>query len=269
MVSILLSAKNRILICCLAATCAGLYLVGGIVKAQSCGGSCPESCSDFSPGVFAADQCQYPSGGCPSNYYNSNGCCYNGTPIVVDVDGDGFALTSASNGVMFDLFNDAHPVKVSWTTVNSDDAWLALDRNGNGVIDNGSELFGNVTPQPPSEPGQTPNGFIALGVYDLPENGGNGDGMVDKRDSVYRKLLLWQDKNHNGYSEENELHSLHLLGIAGLHLNYKQSLRQDQYGNVFRFRAKVVRVKQADDGRWAWDVFLRTIAISTSSQVHT
>ena len=184
------------------------------------------------------------------------GCVGYPTPIVVDVNGDGFDLTSAADGVTFNLNVTGGREKLAWTRAGSDNAWLTLDRNGNGTIDDGTELFGDVTPQSEPAASEKKNGFRALAEYDQIAKGGNADGQIDANDSVFSKLRLWQDVNHNGLTDPGELHTLPELNLAGLELDYKLSKKTDKNGNEFAFRAKVKDAKGQDLGRWAWDVYL-------------
>lgn len=172
---------------------------------------------------------------------------------MIDVAGNDFALTNGANGVDFDINGDGIPDRISWTRPGSDDAWLVLDRNGNGTIDDGTELFGNFTPQAASK---SPNGFSALNEYDEPRLGGNRDGVFDKRDAIYSQLRLWQDTNHDGISQPAELHGLRELGMKAISLDYRESKRTDEFGNRFGYRAKVLDSRNSSIGHWAVDVFL-------------
>lgn len=210
----------------------------------SCGIDIPPSCGDTvdNDGDLDID-------------VNDEGCICP-SPLILDVQGNGFDLTDGAGSVAFDLNGDGVAERLSWTAPESDDAWLALDRDGNGSIDNGSELFGNYTPQPSPPQGEQRNGFLALAEFDEVTNGGNGDGVIDSLDAIFSGLRLWQDANHNGISESSELHTLPSLDVTRLHLKHKDSRRMDTNGNAFRYRAKVDDAKGAKVNRWAWDVFL-------------
>jgi hypothetical protein len=238
---------------------------GGTCTTPGFDGSCPPGSSPNGSGLccFSGSNCSnltliskcYMYGG----DYDFDSCkCLGcdtcaGSPIVIDINGDGIALSGPASGVEFDLNGNGTRDRLGWTIPNSDDAWLVLDRNGNGNIDNGAELFGDFTPQPT---GPNKNGFLALAEFDKVANGGNNDGVINRRDLVFGDLRLWQDKNHNGNVDTGELRTLSEMNLKEFDLDFKESKRVDQFGNEFRYKAKVTDTREGSVGRWAWDVFL-------------
>lgn len=188
---------------------------------------------------------------CPCDPSRRPGCTIDGCPVLIETGAGGYRLTDLEGGVHFDLDGDGEIEHVSWTVADTDDAWLALDRNGNGAIDDGTELFGDATEQPFSE---EPNGFEALAVFDRPEAGGDGDGQITAADAVYGDLLLWLDRNHDGISQAAELTGLAEAGVVAIELDYHASHRRDRHGNQFRYFTRVWYASGAR--RLATDVFL-------------
>jgi hypothetical protein len=191
---------------------------------------------------------------CYANYdYCSAGCIDNdddwppeNCPVVIDLGQNNVEFTSADDGVLFDINDDGRPEAVAWTDAEAGDGFLVFDRNRNGVIDSGRELFGNATPQPPADGNQ--NGFLALALFD-----DNQDGVISSLDGIFNGLRIWVDANHNGKSEAGELTTLAANGIVLLEVDYKESRRKDRHGNELRYRARV----QLENGHTnAIDVFL-------------
>ncbi len=211
-------------------------------------------CLGDSTAGCTAEECQgdVPEGGVQSD----TGPCPCASPILLDVRGDGFRLTDLHGGVRFDLNGDGRAGRLAWTAAGTDDAWLALDRDGDGRITSGRELFGHLTAQPDPPAGESRNGFLALAEFDRAAGGGNSDRSIDSGDAVFAHLRLWRDADHDGLSEPGELFTLPALGVARLHLSYKESKRVDEHGNRFRYRAKADDAKGSGVNRWAWDVFL-------------
>ena len=125
-------------------------------------------------------------------------------PIVLDLSGEGISLTEAGKGGKFDINADGVMDSTGWVTGNT--AMLVYDKNGNNVIDNGSELFGDQN--------GAKDGFAELAKYDK-----NGDGKIDKKDSIYKNLKLYRDLNGDGLMSDNEFNTLEEMGIKSLNLN--------------------------------------------------
>jgi len=194
---------------------------------------------DESDGGNGATNCTSPpesggteggSGQAPGDGSTNDGDDF-GSPVLIDLDRGNLELTDLSSGVRFDLNRDGIAEALSWTEPGSGDGWLALDRNGNGVIDDGGELFGNFTDQPPSE---APHGYLALQVFD-----DDGDGLIGSTDAVYSDLLVWVDRDQDGTSSPSELSDLVTAGVEWIALSVVESRSRDRHGNEFRYRSPV------------------------------
>jgi len=155
------------------------------------------------------------------------------SPIVIDLDGRGFWLSSLANGVWFDIDADGIAERTTWSHRGSRDAFLVLDRNGNGRVDDGQELFGNRTRF--KNGNLAPNGYDVLAELEITE--GNGDGLIDSADPVYWDLLVWWDRNHDAVSQPAELLTLEKAGIVGLSVVYRVSFDRDEHGNRLRYQS--------------------------------
>lgn len=127
-----------------------------------------------------------------------------GTPLVLDLDGDGIELISAKDGVLFDMDLDGVADQTAWA--GSDDGLLALDKNEDGIINDRSELFGDTD--------GFSDGFDNLSSYDS-----NKDGVINADDEIFDELLVWKDENSDGVSDAGELLSLKQIGIVSISLN--------------------------------------------------
>lgn len=172
------------------------------------------------------------SGGCEIAYIGETVC----SPIIVAVGADAsYQLTSPQTGVLFDIDGNGIREWLAWTRIGDETAFQVYDRNRNGIIDDGTELFGNHSILPTGQ--KAINGFEALAFYDRIENGGNSDGQIDSRDAIWNSMELWIDWNHNGVSENAELFALDDYQLMNVSLAFHTIWRRDAYGNVFRLAA--------------------------------
>ena len=132
----------------------------------------------------------------------------------MDLDGDGIETVapSSTNPILFDHDGDGIKTGTGW--IKADDGFLVMDRNGNGVINNGTELFGDSTPYDPSSNIYNPTGKLADGFAALQQEDTNHDGKVNNADARWSQLRVWRDLNQDGVSQANELFTLSSLGIT-------------------------------------------------------
>ncbi|MBD5097198.1 MAG: hypothetical protein HDT40_09445, partial [Lachnospiraceae bacterium] len=140
-------------------------------------------------------------------------------PLVIDLGTSGIELHSMENGVYFDLDNNGFAEKTAW--IGTEDGFLALDRDGNGKIENGGELFGDQIILFNGK--KSTSGFEVLTELD-----DNNDGKIDSSDEIFPQLLVWTDANYNGISESGELKNLASLGIKSISLEHEKTSFTDE-----------------------------------------
>ncbi|EJU71165.1 iron-regulated protein FrpC [Neisseria meningitidis 92045] len=146
-------------------------------------------------------------------------------PLALDLDGDGIetVATKGFAGSLFDHTNNGIRTATGW--VSADDGLLVRDLNGNGIIDNGAELFGDNTKL--ADGSFAKHGYAALAELDS-----NGDNIINAADAAFQSLRVWQDLNQDGISQANELRTLEELGIQSLDLAYKDVNKNLGNGNT-------------------------------------
>ncbi len=162
-------------------------------------------------------------------------------PLVIDLGKKGIELTNVDGGVHFDLDKNGFAEKTAW--IGTEDGFLALDRNGNGIIDDGGELFGD---QVDLDGRLAASGFEALKQLDdnvNSETGEIGDGVIDKNDSRFSDLRVWIDANHNGKTDSGELKTLDELGITSISLNHTNKNVVDSQTGTIVTESSVVTFK--------------------------
>ena len=169
------------------------------------------------------------------------------SPIVLDLGASGIATHDFHQGSFFDFAGTGSSVSTGW--VGPSDGFLFLDRNGDGLINGGSELFGNATPL--ANGTLADNGFTALAELDS-----NHDGKISAADTAWATLRVWLDTDGNGLSAPSEIVTLSQAGVASINTAYADSLKKDGFGNELRQLGSFTR----SDGltRQAIDIWFKT-----------
>ncbi|WAF87783.1 hypothetical protein NRL37_10140 [Metapseudomonas otitidis] len=152
-------------------------------------------------------------------------------PLSLDLDGDGIETVGANAGITFDFDGDGLKTGTGW--VKGDDGFLVLDRNGNGQIDNGGELFGVDTVKANGQ--KATDGFDALRDFDS-----NGDGVFDAKDAQFANVRIWQDTNQDGIAQTGELKTLAEHNIVAINLDSTAS-NQTSNGNLISATGTFIR----------------------------
>jgi hypothetical protein len=178
-------------------------------------------------------------------------------PLILDLDGNGVRTTTVDDGVAFDFLGTGEAIQVAWT--DGKDGFLVLDRNGDGQITTGAEMFGDYTPM--SNGAIAKDGFEALRDLDS-----NADGLFNAQDELFDLVQVWVDANSDGVSEAGELKGLKELGVQSIRLNPETSDRVEN-GNLYG----LISTMTLDNGGTAEvvDVWLSAKALEINTSAST
>lgn len=203
------------------------------------------TCLDHRPPPTTDGGNQVPYDGCSIEPPNCS-------PIIIKLTQGAYRLTGAESPVSFDIAAVGTPTRIGWTAPDSDEAFLWLDRDHDGRVGSGAELFGTATPL---RNGRTAsNGFIALAELD-----DDGNGVIDASDAVWPLLMLWVDRDHDGRSTGAEVTALAASDVTAIDLRHHWTGREDTHGNFYRYEAKA-SFRTAAGGERSfpiYDVFFR------------
>lgn len=171
----------------------------------------------------------------PLEFCDAYWTCMTGCPLMLDLDSNGFRFGGPESAIRFDLYGDGDPDHLQWVVPGEDDAFLFMDLNGNGIVDDGTELFGNGTRLILENRSASPNGFVALAQFDDPGLGGNDDGEISPSDEIWETLALWLDGNANSQCEPNEVIRIDSVGLESIAFVPRESDLVDIHGNALRF----------------------------------
>jgi len=181
------------------------------------------------------------------------------SPIVIDLGKNGFSFGGPEGAIYYDLLGVGKMSRIQWVAPNSDDVFLTHDTNGNGLIDDGSELFGNGTRMILENNRLAKHGFEAMAQWDLAPLGGNGNGVIDVHDAVWEALLLWQDKNADGISQNSELSAPSDMGLTRVGIFFKETPTYDEHYNILKYWGKAFKDSQPSKKFHVVDVFFKPV----------
>lgn len=179
------------------------------------------------------------------------------SPLILDLDADGFQFGGIDHPVLFDLRGNSVPSLLSWVQPNSGDGFLVNDLDQDGIVVNGTELFGNGTRMILEEGRSAANGYEALGQWDDPQLGGNNDGFISSDDKIWSSLRIWLDHNADGICEPHEMTEPAQFDIIRFDLAPTRVRFYDNNGNLLLYWSQAL---MSDSGQLTMvDVFFQKL----------